>query len=521
MSNTERTDEGEALEPDEVLGPDDALDPIDTPAPPVAYSISGTAAFALRGVAHDGGRPAEELRGVIASFAGALEEWPAFVRELFSRMYDPDGTHRLPAEALSTWGSAALGAVEQQPEWPALCSAAAVSRAVAAGAATTIAAAVAKALGLEKDKEPTAAAADPRADLLEAEAAAQAAEEQGDAPGAARARLEAQRATAAAQARRKAIDTKVQVDRWVLRGIVKAAAAEAAAAVAVIAAFVGVGFSREGPGSIQQMAPDLARKLRVDARLLAILLQAGRIRETQQGALAKGDGNVNVVGTRSTGDLSRTTGAFRGRLGTPGVVGDLAMLDLLEEQASGYQMQDRAPHERGDVGILVDRSGSMSGAREIAARALGVAAMLAALADGRRVVAGSFAGSYRGHVDCTVHAVKPGDLGAVAKALEVLCRQAGGGTDVDAAVLVAAGAMRSFPGGMREPDVLVITDGEFDPIAPAVIAQLGETPRLFGVFVDCDDGQVQRHPEFVRCWSVEDIGESFAAGVINNMRERK
>ena len=81
MSNTERTDEGEALEPDEVLGPDDALDPIDTPAPPVAYSISGTAAFALRGVAHDGGRPAEELRGVIASFAGALEEWPAFVRE--------------------------------------------------------------------------------------------------------------------------------------------------------------------------------------------------------------------------------------------------------------------------------------------------------------------------------------------------------------------------------------------------------------------------------------------------------
>lgn len=509
---------GEAREPDDVLDPLKSTED----APPVAFVVSHTASFALRGVAHDGGDPADGLRALMETFAPSLEEWPAFCRELFGRLYDPEGCDRLPADALSTWAASAISAAEQQADWAELCLAAAVARSVAATATTQIATAVAAILGLQKKPPEKDAGKDPRAAQAEAESAAAELREAGDDEGADDVLANAAKATAAAVAHRQAIDTRLQKGRHALGATVRQAAQEATAAAATINALVGFGFSREGPGSLAQVAPGTAARLKVDQRLLKIILQAGRMREAQRGVKAAGEGRVDVVGIRPTGDLASTTSAWRSKLATPGAVGTLAIVDLLEEQAQGYQMRDRAPMVRGDVGILVDRSGSMYGEREIAARALGVAAFMSALADGRRVIAGSFAGGGWGtnRADCTVQAVMPGQLAQIAQALEQLCRTAGGGTDVDAALAVTVGAMRAFPGGMREPDILVITDGEFPMVGAPVLSKL-EDRRLFGVFIDVGDIATLAHPEFHKTWSITSVAESFAAGVIESMREGK
>ncbi len=502
--------------PVEAREPDDVLDPIETAEglKPVAYIVSGSSEFALRGVAYDDGEPAEKLREIMLAFAGTLAEWPAFVRELFGRLYDGDGCERLPPSEITAWGSSAVAAAEGHADWADLCAAASVSRAIAAKAATSIAVAVAMTLQLKKEPPTPEAGQDPRVIEEEAETAAGDAELAGDEEAAARIRAAGQKAAAAAVAHRRAVDVKLQQNRAQLVVPLARIAQEAVAEADLTKASVALGFSREGEGSLAQVAPELVAALKVDPRLLKIILQAGRVRETPVGAAALGDGHIDVVGVKPTGDLGRTTPSWRTKLAAGGASSTLATLDLLEGQAHGYEMRDRAPRAKGDVGILVDRSGSMEGDREIAARALGVAALAAALADNRRVVAGSFAGDD----DVTVRAVHPGNLREVADALGFLCRQADGGTNVDNAVEVVVDLMRVFPGGMRDPDLLLITDGVFDPIDERVLARMGSR-RLFGVLVGMSVEHCHDHPEFARCWAIEDIGASFAAGVINTMRE--
>lgn len=496
--------------------PDDVLDPITTSADdaPLAYTVSGTAAFGMRGVAHDGGDIADSVRAVMVDYAGNIGEWPRFVRELFGRLYDPDGCSRLPPEQAMAWAVGAASAAEAQADWDTLAHAARVSRSVAATATVAIAAGVAAALGLNAKKAPGEATADPREALEEAERAAAQAEEEGDVEGAEQIRMEAQRATAEAVGLRKSLDTKMQAARHRLGTIVKQAAAQAAADVALGTALRSLGFAREGAGSLQQVAPGLAAKLKVDARLLKILLRAGRMREAAYGAKAKTDGAVDVVGIRPTGDVSKTTSAWRSRFATPGVVGTMALVEILDGGAQGYEMRDRKPMAHGDLAILQDRSGSMTGERELQARAISVALLMAAVADRRRVVACSFAGTG----DQRIGAAIPGDLPSIAKALELLCVSAEGGTDVDDAVVKVAAVMSKLPGGMRSPDIVITTDGVFDPLKKTTLDAAGDR-RLFGVLVGVPASHITAHPEFHKMWCADGVNDPVAGAVIASVRE--
>lgn len=442
-----------------------------------------------------------------------LEEWPAFIRELFSRLFDEDGCKRLEDEDRSVWGAHALNTLEGMAEWPALRASSQVSKKIAAGATAQLAEAVSAALGIDSMKTDQTTRRDPREVRAEGESIkrlmemAGASEEQvAEALGGVE-----DRASRAAQVRTP-MDARVEIARPQLAAAVRAAAAKAGNAAATIEAFAGIGFDREGPGSIEEACPELLEQVKLDPRMLRIIMWAGRTLDASDGALAKADGHCDVVGVVPTRDVAKLTPRTKADLASGGVRGLATMRDIMEGAAQGWEQRDTAPRNKGDAFLLVDRSGSMSGEPEVRARGLAVAALCAMLKQGRRVVTCSFAS--RGDALCAP--IVPGDARALAAGIVVLCKRAGGGTDVDGAIVAAINAARTFPGGMRDPDALVITDGIFSPIAKHVLAALGDR-RLFGVLIGMpDDG---RHPEFDALWSIMgSMSEEDAARAVNAMR---
>jgi len=493
-----------ALTPDEVIegGRDLTVEP------------SSTARFIYRSVARDTSQHGQDVRLQVLRHADRLEEWPAFVREVFSRLYDEDGCRPLADKDRSSWGTGAMAAMEAQEAWAILREAAQVSRVIAADATAQLADAVSRAMGLDGVKTDKETRRDPRELADEAESVGRLLAEH----GASEEEIEEARAAAEAQVSRcvsvrRVLDAMVESARPALRNALPKIAREAKAKADTLTALNGLGFSREGPGSIEEACPELLSEVRLDPRMAAIIRWAGRFRDAAHGELAKADGRCDVIGIRPTGDLARLTPRTRADLATGGMRGLATMRDILEESAQGWEQRDRAPKTRGDVGLLVDRSGSMSGEREVRARGLAVAALVSMLADGRRVVAGSFAG----HGDATFAAVIPGDARGLGGAIRALCRRAGGGTDVDFALGACGDAMSDLRGGMRDPDVLVITDGFFSPVAKAVLDKLGDR-RLFGVMLD--EAAAAAHPEFSACWDVSGaIDEAKAGEIIAAMRK--
>lgn len=464
---TRHKEQPRALEPTEVL---DA-------SPPVAYRVSDLAALAVSVMTDsDEGDPMRE-----AMKRGKIKGWDSFVLELFSRLYDEDHTDRIaePQE----WAIKAIELVEDLPQWSRVRIAAyrggrTVAGKAAAWAADLVRAEIEKLLPeeepeTEQEQEVALAAA------VEAMAAAAAASKGYSVAG--------------------------------LGGAVDAMAVQVEAEADVADMGVALGFSREGAGRIDAVSPELAVQLRADKRFRRIVNLAGRMREAAQGQATKGSGRADIVGLDFVGDIAQTTARFRARLSGDDADGTLATLELLDGQAEGWERADALPRARGDVAVLVDRSGSMTGSPAEAARALGVASITQALSDGRRVVGGSFAG----HGDADLHAARPGDRKAIARLLLSICRMPDGGTDVDHAVEKAAALMSRFPGGMRSPDVLVITDGYFPPVAEHVLKTLGER-RLLGVMIGTGD---KGHPEFAQTWAVHGtISEGVAGQVVTEMR---
>lgn len=457
--------QSKALEPTEILD-----------AEPVAYRISDLSRLAISVMSDS-----DEVEPLVRASQGTkIKGWPSFVAELFSRLFDEDRTVRLvtPVE----WALQAIELVEALEQWPRIRVAAyrggrTVAAKAAGWAAEAVRAEIEKLLPEEemKTEEEQAAA------LLAAVEALQ-------------------QSTAAA----------VKHTSAGLAGTLTGVAQKTETEADVADLGVALGFSREGVGRIDAVSPELAKQLRVDARFKRIVNLAGRMREAAQGQNTKGSGRADIVGLDNVGDIAQTTARFRSRLSDTGVDGTLATLELLDGQAEGWERADEMPRARGDVAVLVDRSGSMMGAAAETARALGVASVSQALADGRRVVGGSFAG----HGDADLHAARPGDRAAAARLLLSICRMPDGGTDVDHAVRKAAQLMGAFPGGMRSPDVLVITDGYFPPVADDVLKALGER-RLLGVMI----GTSEEHPEFARTWSVSSAIDNGVAGeVVNEMR---
>lgn len=481
----------------------------------VTIRPGGNARFAYNATVRSQTRAGIDLRTAAVEHAERLQEWPSFTREVFARLYDEDGCTALPPEQGSAWGTTASGHLEGIAGWSDLRASCQVARTVAAEAAAMLAGEVARAMGVDRIPEGHKGRRDPEEIGRDLRAVQALMEGAGASEGEMDAATQGLREEAAAAgALRQAMHGAAERARPGLRVAVARAATAAKQHAEAVEAMVAMGFSREGPGSAEAIDPGLLRDVRLDPRMASILKWAGRFREAARGVEAKAEGRCDVVGIMPTGDAQRLTPLSRAMLGAGGGVGFATLVDLAEGRAQGWQQRGTAPKVSGDVVLLLDRSGSMSGEREQRARGLFIAALTAALAQGRRVVASSFAGEGDVRLACVV----PGDLKATAEAIRALCVKAGGGTDVDGAIDAAVAAGARFPGGLRSPDVLLGTDGEFDPIAPAVLGRLGER-RLFGVLIEVDDGERARHPELDAAWCITGaIDPSQAAEVLRAMR---
>lgn len=492
------------LTPDEII--DAGLDLTVTP--------SATARAALGSVIRAQRAPGKQYEQAAIRYAHKIDEWPAFAREVFARLYDDDGCKPLAAEKLSTWGTNAMSVLEAQPSWPALRSAASLSRSIAAESAARLADAVANALNLDKLQTDEESMRDPREVQQEMESMVRLMEQAGASTEQVEAVVnEAAAAAAKAVGVRKMLDHQVETARHKIGGVVASVQKKATEKAEAIEALTALGFSREGPGSIEEVAPGLIEQC--DPRMLAILKQAGRFREAAQGEMAKANGHCDVVGIQPTGDLAKVTPKTLTDLAGGGIRALVTMGDLLEHSAQGWEQEGKEPRNRGDVAILVDRSGSMSGERERRARGLAIAAMMTIIGEGRRVVACSFAGTNA----ATLRAALPGDAYSITEAIKVFCIAASGGTDVDYALEKTADMLSTLAGGMREPDVLVVTDGDFPAVNPKVLSKLGDR-RLFGVLIDWGDAEA--HPEFTATWEVgAQIGSADAIVAINSLRSSR
>jgi uncharacterized protein with von Willebrand factor type A (vWA) domain len=122
----------------------------------------------------------------------------------------------------------------------------------------------------------------------------------------------------------------------------------------------------------------------------------------------------------------------------------------MDSEALCREMKGEDAKNAGDIVLLVDRSGSMTGAPMLFARALAAACLVNASAEGRRVVLCMFGSTTRIH---TVAGKK-----GMGQAIKTLGLPPSGGTDPARAMgaVIDHGLQ-----DLRDPDVLMITDGVF------------------------------------------------------------
>lgn len=221
-----------------------------------------------------------------------------------------------------------------------------------------------------------------------------------------------------------------------------------------------------GAGDGQTLDPATFRahfaRIRNDRVLRAIMQIAGRMRALAQ-AMQRAKtrhGADEIVGVEPTGDVARLLPSELAQLAC-GIdeLELLALHRLAQRQALGRQMRATERVGRGPIVVCVDESGSMSGDRIIAAKALALA--LAWLAHHQRRWYALVA--YSGDATARAYVAAPGktDPGAL---MDWLGRQMGGGTTLDViadtlpVTLWPAWRAAGMPAG--KTDLVVITDDE-------------------------------------------------------------
>ena len=199
----------------------------------------------------------------------------------------------------------------------------------------------------------------------------------------------------------------------------------------------------------------LAARLRRDHRLQRIALLAGRFKRI---AAAKRRQRVKhgadeISDIEQGADLGRALPAELAKLSHP-----LRRLDfirsLLERQLLQYQLSGTDTLGRGPLVLLLDKSGSMDGQKDIWATALALALLEHAHVERRPFALIDFNG-------CVTYETTVGPGGELPhEALFVSC---GGGTSIAAAFERGLEIIAQHPGALRRSDIVLITDGGSDP----------------------------------------------------------
>jgi uncharacterized protein with von Willebrand factor type A (vWA) domain len=224
----------------------------------------------------------------------------------------------------------------------------------------------------------------------------------------------------------------------------------------------------------------LAARLKSDARLKHIALLAGRFRRIAANKRRERlkHGADEIADIEQGADLGRLLPAELLRLSHP-ALRPWFMKNLVERQAMQYQLIGQQPLGRGPLVVVLDKSGSMDGPRDVWATALTLALLEQAQSE-RRVFA-LVAFDYHVKFEAVV---KPGEH-LPEEALFTACA---GGTEIGTALRGGLELITAADSALRKADIVLITDGGSDTIsAPRlrVDAQaLGVTILGLGIGVD-------------------------------------
>lgn len=266
-----------------------------------------------------------------------------------------------------------------------------------------------------------------------------------------------------------------------VRRLVRVGAQAASAAIEefrdAVAGLGGVAFAHGHGGHTDQhgrRTPNvgLALKLKADPRLKRIAKLAGRfIRIAEHKRRSKVRHGAEEVSDVELGsDVARLLPSELVKLVHPRLHA-LAMRDLVERKSMQYALTGRDRLGRGPVVVLLDKSGSMDGAKDEWATAVALALMGIGGAEHRTFALVTFTEAIQSE-----DIVKPGEFLSEG-ALALPC---GGGTSIDHAVDWGLQIVEKNPGRIQEADLVVITDGGSDP---ELAVQLKARARELGVTV--------------------------------------
>jgi len=420
-----------------------------------------------------------------AAGAGAGDKLSGFVgfnRDVFASLYGL-GVNAVEAPAAGTeWARRVLEIANELPEWQALQARAAGDPwrcGLAAGEAVE---SLSKVLGDLASKMPEG--------VSKADEEAQEAEAAADEPGAsdevtecARG-LRAQADALAAKADQVAGEVLAsgQGESKVRKALRLASKAAEEACDEVDAAMAGLGHGA-GAGALSAVkAPveQVRAALRSDARLARIAAVAGRVRcsakKAQQGKRVVG-GREEIADVEIGSDVQRLLPSESVFLADD----DLELLllrKLVEGQAMQYRLQGRERAERGPLVVLLDGSGSMSGARHEWACGVALALLEVAARQKRAFSVVHFDDGVRATFDF----LKP-RAASLADVVSAVSYFSNGGTDVQGALRAAGERIRKAPGALRDADVVLVGDGESGDFTVEVRALKAAGVATYGVAI--------------------------------------
>lgn len=213
------------------------------------------------------------------------------------------------------------------------------------------------------------------------------------------------------------------------------------------------------PGQANPTVPTLATRLRQDARLKRIALLAGRMKRIAASKRRQKvkHGADEITDVEQGAALGRTLPAELSKLRHPALRLDF-MRNLLERQLLQYQLTGTDTLGRGPLVVLLDKSGSMDGPRDVWATALALALLEHAHAERRPFALLNFTYGVTYEVYVPPGQPLPHDA---------LFQSCGGGTDINAAVTRGLDLITSSSNPLRKADLVLITDGGSDSEAAA------------------------------------------------------
>lgn len=213
----------------------------------------------------------------------------------------------------------------------------------------------------------------------------------------------------------------------------------------------GLGAGNIDPG----VAIELAKRVRSSETLKRIIELAGRLTLTARAKRASRSeyARSEVVGVEQVGSFSNLLPTELSGLATP--IGTAALYrKVLERSALGYKMEGKERESKGPIIVLIDQSGSMTGDRDVWAKAVALALLDAARHENRAF-----------GIVLYSDGIKNSALFPVAseashiEILDLLSTAPSGGTNFAQPMLMAMQWI-SQPGTFKKADVVHITDGQ-------------------------------------------------------------